>query len=109
MNKRKLKKALKKAGARALVAHNMHLMEENAALRRKNEDAYNGLREIDRTTKATIGAIARVYGDKVDGVSTVAVSIEDVSRVCREYETKCAIKDRRFVFTVIPMVDPDAN
>ena len=109
MNKRRYKKALKKAGAVAIVNHNEHLIHENVKLRREIAVAIKGLNEVGLSFNANMGALARLYGEKIEGYSVIKVPIDEIRTVLNDYDVKCSIEGDKYVICVLPKVDPEAE
>lgn len=108
MNKRQFKKAMKKKGAKALINRNVYLERENVKLRREIAVAIKGLNEVGLSFNANVGALARLYGEKIEGYSVIKVPIEDIRTVLTDYDVKCSIEGEKYVICVLPKVDPEA-
>ena len=109
MNKRKLKKSLKKTRGEALVNQNAYLKRENAKLRQSFCEAIAGVEEIKKSFNANLAAIARVYGEKEDGVMVLRVPIAEVTRAIMDYDVKCAVESGDYVIKAWPKVDDRAE
>ena len=109
MNKRQLKKAMKKKGAEALIGRNAYLERENAKLRKSFSDAIIGVGEIKKSFNANLAAIAQVYGEKEDAVMVIRVPIAEVTRAIMDYDVKCSIENEKYVIVACPKVDPEAK
>ena len=109
MNKRQAKKARTKKGAEALIGRNTYLERENAKLRQEMAVALRGLEEVGISFNANLGAITRLYGEKIEGYSMVKVPIEDIRSTISDYDVKCSIEDGHYVICVLPKVDPEAK
>ena len=109
MNRRQLKKAMKKKTAAAIVNQNTFLMGENRALKRRIRILEEKEAAIARSYEANVGAMARLYGERIEGYSILDVPLEEVDRTKLDYEVKCSIEDGRYIVCVLPRVDPEAE
>lgn len=109
MNRRQLKKTMKKKGAQALIGRNAYLERENVKLRQEMAVALRGLEEVGVSFNANLGAITRLYGEKIEGYSMVKVPVEEIRRTISDYDVKCSIKDGHYIICVLPKVDPEAK
>ena len=109
MNKRKLKKSLKKTRGEALVNQNKYLKRENAKLRQSYSEVIIGVEEIKKSFNANLAAIARVYGEKEDGIMVLKVPIAEVTKAVMEYDVKCTIESGDYVIKAWPKVDNEAR
>lgn len=107
MNRRLLKKAMKKKGAQALINRNVYLERENVKLRREATEAREGLEEIYASCYALVGAITRCYGETIEGCSVIDFSIDEARTVLNDYDVKCSIEGDKYVICVLPKVDPE--
>ncbi len=105
MNRRKLKKSLKKAQAAALQNLNEHLKRENVKLKREVSEVREGLDEVKESSIKNIVAIARIYGEKIDGHCILKLPIEGAHVRPEEYD--CFIENGVLVVSVLPKVDPE--
>ena len=109
MNKRQAKKARTKKGAEALIGRNAYLERENAKLRQEMAVALRGLEEVGISFNANLGAITRLYGEKIEGYSMVKVPIEDIRGTISDYDVKCSIEDGYYIICVLPKLDTEAK
>ena len=109
MNRRLLKKAMKKKGAQALINRNVYLERENVKLRREIAVAIKGLNEVGLSFNANMGALERLYGEKIEGYSVIKVPIDEIRTVLNDYEVECSIEGDKYVICVLPKVDPEAE
>lgn len=109
MNRRLLKKAMKKKAAQALINRNVYLERENVKLRREIAVAIKGLNEVGLSFNANVGALARLYGEKIEGYSVIKVPIDEIRTVLNDYDVKCSIEGDKYVICVLPKVDPEAE
>ena len=109
MNKRKLKKSLKKTRGEALVNQNAYLKRENAKLRQSFSEVIAGVEEIKKSFNANLAAIARSYGEKEDSVMVLRVPIAEVTRAIMDYDVKCAVESGDYVIKAWPKVDDRAE
>lgn len=109
MNKRQLKKAMKKKGAEALVNQNEHLKRENTRLKQAIAEHVEGVKQIKRSFNANVGAIARLYGETIEGYSVIEIPMEEVRTVLDLYEVTCSIEGGKYIYCVLPKVDPEAK
>ena len=109
MNRRQLKKAMKKKTAAAIVNQNTFLMGENRALKRRIRILEEKEAAIARSYEANVGAMARLYGEGIEGYSILDVPLEEVDRTKLDYEVKCSIEDGKYIVCVLPRVDPEAE
>lgn len=104
MNKRKLKKSLKRARAEALQNQNEFLKRENVKLRREVIEAKEGLEEVYASFYAIVGAITRYYGEAIEGYSVIEFPIEQARTVLDNYDIKCSIEDEKYIICSLPKV-----
>jgi hypothetical protein len=109
MNKRQGKKARTKKGAEALIGRNAYLERENANLRQEMAVALKGLEEVRVSFDANLGAITRLYGEKIEGYSMVKVPFDEMRSTISDYDVKCSIEDGKYIICVLPKVDPEAK
>ena len=109
MNRRKLKKSLKKAQAAALQNLNEHLKRENVKLKCEVSEVREGLDEVYASFYAIVGAITRYYGETIEGYSVIEFPIEEARSLPDNYEVKCSIEDGKYIICVLPKVDPEAT
>lgn len=111
MNRRQIKKAMKKKRAEAIVNQNEFLKRENVKLKREvteaREGLEKGLEEVKESFIKNIVAIARIYGEKINGRCILKLPIEG-AHVCPE-EYDCFIENGILVVSVLPKVDPEAE
>lgn len=107
MNKRQLKKAMKKKGAEALIGRNAYLERENVKLRREVTEVREGLDQVYASFYAIVGEITRCYGETIEGYSVIEFPIDEARKVPDNYEVKCSIEDRKYIICVLPKVDPE--
>ena len=109
MNRRQIKKAMKKKGAEAIVNQNEHLKRENGKLKREVSEARDGLEEVYASCYALIGAITRCYGEVIEGRSVIEFPIDEARTVLDNYEVKCSVEDGKYIICAMPKVDPEAE
>ena len=109
MNRRQIKKAMKKKRVEAIVNQNEFLKRENRNLEREVTEAREGLDEIYASCYAIIGAITRCYGEAIEGYSVIEFPIEEARNLPDNYEVKCSIEDGKYIICVLPKVDPEAE
>ena len=109
MNRRKLKKSLKKAQAAALQNLNEHLKRENLRLKRRIKTLEAKEAAIVVGYERNIGTIARLYGEAIEGYKVVKIPVEELDRTRFDYDVKCSIEDGKYIICVLPKVDPEAT
>ena len=109
MNKRQAKKAMKKKRAEAIINQNEFLKRENVLLKREVTKTREGLEEIYAGCYAIVGAIARLYGESIEGYSVIEFSLDEARKVLDNYEVKVKIEDGKYIICVLPKVDPEAT
>lgn len=101
MNKRQLKKAMKKKGARALINQVEYLRKENVKLRKNFEAAITGLEQIKQSFNANVGALTRLYGDQVEECSIIELPLEEIKKTISDYEVTCSVDDGKYIIMVM--------
>lgn len=109
MNRRQIKKAMKKKRAEAIVNQNEFLKRENVKLKREVTEAREGLEEVYASCYALIGAITRCYGEAIEGRSVIEFPIDEARSLPDNYEVVCSIEDGKYIICVLPKVDPEAE
>lgn len=107
MNKRKLKKSLKRAKVAALQNQNEYLKHENVKLRRALKVFEEKSEAIAKGYEANVGTLTRLYGDQIEGYSIIEIPTIEVGRTILEYEVKCSVENDKYVFLVMPRVDSE--
>lgn len=105
MNRRQLKKAMKKKVAEALINQNEYLKREMTKLRRELSWLEKGYEQVVRCFEADVGAIARLYGEKVDGMYILSVPQNEVNLTMLEYEVDCEIAGGEYIVRARPLSD----
>lgn len=109
MNRRQIKKAMKKKRAEAIVNQNEYLKRENGKLKREVNEVRDGLDQVYASFYAIAGAITRCYGETIEGYSVIEFPIEEARSLPDNYEVKCSIEDGKYIICVLPRVDPEAE
>lgn len=109
MNRRQIKKAMKKKRAEAIVNQNEYLRRENLRLKRRIGTLEAKEAAIAVGYERNIGTIARLYGEAIEGYKVVKIPVEELDRTRFDYEVKCSIEDGKYIICVLPKVDPEAK
>ncbi len=109
MNRRQLKKAMKKKGAQALVNQNEYLKRKNVELGREVTEVREGLDQVYASFYAIVGAITRYYGEAIEGYSVIEFPIDEARKVPDNYDVKCSVENGKYIICVLPKVDPEAD